>query len=92
MKTHFLAMSRISTILIIGYKHEGLSYTYFIGQLSTIFVVSIFFLDSESSMMEIYFEKEENRKEKTKWLSVLNMMPFFVMIYDKAGEQITYVN
>jgi hypothetical protein len=43
-------------------------------------------------MMELYFEKEENRKEKIKWLSVLNMMPFFVIIYDKAGEQIKYLN
>jgi hypothetical protein len=33
-----------------------------------------------------------NEKEKLKWISVLDTFPFFVVIYDKVKEKITYFN
>jgi hypothetical protein len=43
-------------------------------------------------MMDVYFEKELNRREKVKWLSVLNTLPYFVMIYDRVTDSIKYLN
>jgi hypothetical protein len=35
---------------------------------------------------------EANIKEKKKWISVLDTLPIFVMIYDKAKDSIRHVN
>jgi hypothetical protein len=48
--------------------------------------------DSEEVMFEIYVEKEINRKEKLKWISILDSLPIFVMIFDKAKQKVTYIN
>jgi hypothetical protein len=34
--------------------------------------------------MDVVYEMEVNRKEKNKWISILDTLPLFVMIYDKA--------
>jgi hypothetical protein len=43
-------------------------------------------------MMEVYYEKELNRKEKDKWIKVLDTLPIFVMIYDRAKQQVKHIN
>jgi hypothetical protein len=48
--------------------------------------------DSEEVMLEIYEEREHNRKEKLKWISILDTLPIFVMIFDKAKQKATYIN
>jgi hypothetical protein len=43
-------------------------------------------------MMDVYYEKETNRKEKDKWIKILDTLPIFVMIYDKAKQEVRHLN
>ena len=72
--------------------NDGFCLTYISNQTLTLVVGQLLMRDSEESMMGAYYEKEKNRKEKMKWISVLDNLPFFVLIYDKAKQRVTYMN
>lgn len=54
--------------------------------------VSKFFHESEEAFYDIYIMNKENEKDKLKWMSVLDTFPFYVVIYDKMKEKISYAN
>lgn len=92
IKSLFFASSRLSIYGIYWVRFDGLSFTNFLGQITTIIFCCILLYDSEQTMMDVYFQKEENRKEKVKWMSIMDTLPIFVMIFDKCKQQVTYIN
>jgi hypothetical protein len=77
------------------------NYVFTIGDISSSYIlcvgttcvfISTFYYEQEAAFMEIYDMNTTNEKEKLKWISVLDTLPFFVVIYDKLKQKITYIN
>jgi hypothetical protein len=54
--------------------------------------VAKFFHESEEGLCEIYSMNKENEKAKLKWILVLDTFPFYVVVYDRMKESISYIN
>lgn len=92
MKTYFFLAARLVNVVFIAWEHNGFCFTYLVAQAVSFVFCTLMLYDSEQAMMDLYYEKEENRKEKVKWLSVLNTLPFFVMVYDKSLQKVNFLN
>jgi hypothetical protein len=53
-------------------------------QLSYHIYGSVILYSSEVFMLAVYHEKEKNREEKNKWMSIMDKLPLFELIYDKG--------
>jgi c-di-AMP phosphodiesterase-like protein len=93
-KTKSLFFSAARLLIMISHilRYSSISVTYMLSTIFAIFFGCILLYDSEESMMDVYYEKEVNRKEKNKWMKILDTLPIFVMIYDKAKQEVKYLN
>lgn len=71
---------------------DSLSISFIMSTFLTVMFVAKFFHESEAAFCEIYSMNKDNEKEKIKWMSVLETIPFYVVIYDKMKEKISYIN
>jgi uncharacterized membrane protein len=83
----------VRLFVLISFKIRfGVGFIFVTNTWLCIIYAIIFLYDAEKTLMEVYLEKEQNREDKDKWGAVLNNLPLFITIYDKAKRQIKYVN
>lgn len=83
-KAMFFSGAKTGIIICYWARYGQISYSFILSTIVTMAYVSIILYDGEQTLMAVYLEKEENRKEKVKWISILDTLPIFVMIYDKC--------
>jgi hypothetical protein len=84
IRAMFFGFTRFIILCSYFCKYDHVSLSPILGTFWAILFGCILLYDSEESLMDIYTVKEENRKEKNKWISILDKLPIFMMIYDKA--------
>ena len=88
----FFTSAKICQFFVYWVRYGGLSFSYTLGLTIVVAFCCISLYDAEETMMDLYYEKEENRKEKMQWISILDSLPIFVLIYDKTKEKVKYIN
>jgi hypothetical protein len=91
IKCMFYIVGRLF-ILVVYHFRFGVSFIFASNTHLCITVACLILYDAEKTLMEVYLEKEVNRKEKEKWSTILNNLPIFVTIYDKVTHQIKHLN
>eukprot|EP00347_Sterkiella_histriomuscorum_P020042 403339318 len=92
LKTYFYAFARLLLMAILYYKAGGMSQIYVLSQIVPVVLNCLLLRDFEVNLLEIYHMNLFNIQEKTKWLSILDNLPFFIVIYNKIQGKITFYN
>ena len=69
-----------------------MSFMFINANLAIISIIIILSWESENNFREIFIMNKDNEKEKVKWFSILDSLPFYIMIYDRIKEKLSYLN
>jgi c-di-AMP phosphodiesterase-like protein len=72
----------------MGSFHKG----YLVMITFVTFLAVIALQQNEKAFIEFYHLNRKNKEEKKKWLSVLDNLPFFIMIYNNKKDEVDYIN
>mmetsp|Transcript_30146 Transcript_30146/g.29432 ORF Transcript_30146/g.29432 Transcript_30146/m.29432 type:complete len:278 (-) Transcript_30146:1212-2045(-) len=74
------------------YYYGSLSPSFLLANYFTMGAIAFWYKEKEDAFLELYDMNKENEKEKLKWISIMDTLPFFIFIYDHASKKLNYFN